>query len=177
MRAGSAFLTGVIAAAVMVGLMAVARGVGITNLDVVMIRGALATGAVSGGAWVLGFIIQLIVGGLIALIYAAVFEAIRASNWGLGLLGGIIHTIIAGFVIAAFPAISTSTGALSAPGAFAAGYGAGAIGTFIVVHLVYGMIVGGSYTPVHTHRLPPATPREVHEEEPVGAGRDEHRVP
>jgi hypothetical protein len=175
MRVGSAFLIGVIAGAVMVGLVAIARGIGITNLDLALMWGAWATGTQSGGTWVLGFVIQLIVSGLIALIYAGFFEAIRASNWGLGLVGGAIHTVIAGFVIGAFPAITTNLGVMAAPGAFATNYGSWSIATFVVVHLVYGIIVGGSYTPVHT--LPPVNPPQVHEEEPVAMGRDEHRAP
>ena len=177
MRAGSAFLIGVVAGAVMIGLAAIARGLGITNLDFAMLWGSLFTHGASAGTWVLGFIIHLIVSGLIALIYAAVFEAIRASTWGLGLIGGAIHAVIGGLIVAAFPAIVTNAGNIPAPGAFTANYGALSAATFIVVHLVYGIIVGGSYTPVHTRALPPGAPREVREEETVAAGHDEHRIP
>ncbi len=47
---------------------------------------------------------------------------------------------------------------------------------FVVAHLIYGIIVGGMYTPVHTHKLPmaAAAPQEIHEEEPVGVSHEEH---
>jgi len=68
------------------------------------------------------------------------------------------------------------------PGAFAYNYGAFTAAAFIVAHLIYGMIVGGMYTPVHTHALPPAGQKQVRGEEPVAAGHtvehpEEPRVP
>jgi len=178
MRAGLAFIAGVIGGAVMVGFVAIIRGLGMTSLDYAMVLGSLFTNNISGGTWVLGFIVHLIVSGFIALIYAAVFEAIRASNWWLGLLGGVINAIIAGFIVAGYrvPVTGVEVVGVASPGAFAINYGVAALITFIIGYLIYGLIVGSMYAPVHTHRLPAAVaaPREIHEEEPVGVGHEEH---
>jgi hypothetical protein len=178
MRVGLAFLAGVIGGAVMIALLVIARAFGWTDLNFGMIWGSIFTQHISAGTWVLGFVIHLVVSGLVALIYAAIFEAIRTSNWGLGLIGGAIHAVIAGFLFAGLPSINTlMPETIANPGAFAANYGAFTVVAFIATHLIYGMIVGGMYVPVHTHRLPPAEPRKIREEEPVGAGHEEHRVP
>jgi hypothetical protein len=176
MRAGLAFIAGVIGGAVMIGFVAVIRALGIASLDLSMLWGSLFTHNLSGGTWVLGFIVHLIVSGLIALVFAAVFEAIRASNWRLGLLGGAITAVIAGFIVAGYhvPVTGAATTTVESPGAFAINYGVASLVTFIIAYLIYGVIVGSMYTPVHLRALAAATPRETHEEEPVGAGREEH---
>src|SRR4030042_6578537 len=100
MRVGFAVLAGVIGGAVMVALVVIARALGLTELNLAMIWGSMFTREISSGTWVLGFVIHLVVSGLIALIYAAVFEAIRGSNWVTGLIGGAIHAAIGGFLFA-----------------------------------------------------------------------------
>jgi hypothetical protein len=176
MRAGLAFIAGVIGGAVMIGFIAIIRGLGIANLDLSMLWGSLFTHTFSGGTWVLGFIVHLIVSGLIALVFAAVFEAIRASNWRLGLIGGAIVAIIAGFIVAGYhvPVSDTATASVESPGAFTINYGAASLITFVIGYLIYGVIVGSMYKPVHVRTLAVTTPPEIHEEEPVGAGREEH---
>lgn len=157
MRVGLAFIAGVIGGAVMIGVIAIARALGWTDLNFALIWGSMITQNTSAGTWVLGFIIHLIISGLVALIYAAVFEAIRGSNWFTGLIGGAIHAIIGGFVFAGLPAIHPAMPNLIAePGAFAINYGTAAAVVFVVAHLIYGIIVGSMYTPVHTHKLPAA---------------------
>jgi hypothetical protein len=169
MRVGLAFLAGVIGGAVMIALVAIARAAGITDLNLGILWGSMITGNATAGTWVLGALIHLIVSGLIALIYAAVFEAIRGSNWFTGLIGGAVHAVIGGLLFAALPG---TPGFIRDPGAFAINYGSATAALFIVGHLIYGIIVGGMYTPVHTHKLPAATTREI--EEPVGVGHEEH---
>ncbi len=174
MRAGLAFTAGVIGGAVMIGLVAIARAAGVTDLNLGILWGSIFTQNTSSGTWVLGFILHLIVSGLIALIYAAVFEAIRGSNWFTGLVGGAIHAVIGGLLFSVLPAIHPAIpDIIRDPGAFAVNYGSGTAALFIIGHLIYGMIVGGMYTPVHTHGLPAAATREVREEEPVGVGPEE----
>jgi hypothetical protein len=176
MRAGRAFLAGVIAGAVMIILVVIARAIGLTDLNFGILWGSIFTQDVGGGTWFLGFVIHLIASGLIALIYAAVFEAIRGSNWFTGLIGGAIHAAIGGFALLLLPGIHPLIPeTIRDPGAFGVNYGSATAAVFIISHLVYGMIVGGMYTPVHTHKLPPAGTREIHEEEPVAAGRETRR--
>ncbi len=173
MRVGLAFLAGVIGGAVMLALVAIARAAGITDLNLGILWGSMITNDATAGTWVLGAVIHLVVSGLIAFIYAAVFEAIRGSNWFTGLIGGAIHAVIGGLALTALPAIHPAIpDLLRAPGAFAINYGAAAATLFVAGHLIYGIIVGGLYTPVHTHKLPAAATREI--EEPVGVGHEEH---
>ena len=95
MRAGLAFLAGAIGWGVMVVLLIIARATGVTDLNVSMILGSLFTREITAGTWVLGFVIGIVISGLIALVYAAVFESLRRANWGLGLVGGIIGLLVA----------------------------------------------------------------------------------
>lgn len=176
MRAGLAFIAGVIGGAVMIGFIAIIRALGIASLDLSMLWGSLFTHDLSGGTWVLGFIVHLIVSGLIALVFAGIFEAIRASNRWLGLLGGAILAVIAGFIVAGYrvPVTGAATAGMESPGAFTINYGAASLVTFIIGYLIYGVIVGSMYKPAHVRAVTVTTPREIHEEEPVGVGHEEH---
>jgi hypothetical protein len=171
MRVGLAFIAGMIGWAVMVGLLILLRGLGATNLNLSLIVGALFTGQVTAGTWVLGFVLGLFISGLIALIYAAVFEGLRRSTWWLGLIGGAIHAAIGGLFFGWMSAFHPAMPDLILPpGAFAANYGAATVIGFIALHLVFGAIVGGIYKTVHIP-APPARV-ETREEHAVGAGRD-----
>ena len=175
MRAGLAFWAGVIGAAVMVLGMWIARALGITDFNFGYFWGSLFTGTTSVGSWILGFVISLILGGLIALIYAAVFEAIGRSSWGWGVLGGVVHLIIGGLVIGwiarAHPAIPN---VIADPGYYTGNFGGPSVFAFGILHLIFGAIVGGMYHPIHKQI---AMPRgRLAEEHPVGVIHDEEDV-
>jgi hypothetical protein len=189
MRAGMAFWAGVIGAAVMVLGMWILRAAGATGFNFGYFWGSILTGTATTGSWILGFVITLILGGLIALLYAAAFEAIGRSNWGLGVLGGVAHLIIAGLVIGwismVHPAIPQ---VISDPGYFTANYGSGSVVSFGILHLIYGAIVGSMYIPLHKKiitplgkrttmeereriTVPPAAEERAPEDEPVNVGK------
>jgi len=175
MRAGLAFWAGVIGAAVMVLGMWIARALGINGFNFGYFWGSLFTGTTTVGSWILGFIITLILGGLIALIYAAVFEAIGRSNRGWGVLGGVVHLITGGLAIGwislAHPAIPQ---AISDPGCYTANFGWPSVFAFSILHLIFGAIVGGTYHPIHKQI---AMPRgRLTEKQPVGVLHDEENV-
>jgi hypothetical protein len=173
MRAGLAFWAGVIGAAVMVLGMSISRMVGGTGFDFSFWWGSMATGTTSVGSWWIGFAIQLALGGLVGLIFAAFFEAIGRSNWLLGLLGGVIFTVIGGLVLEwislVHPAIPQ---VIPDPGYFTATWGGGSIATFVIVSLIYGIIVGGMYEPIHKKVAGPR--RKLPEEQPVGVAPERH---
>ncbi len=172
MKAGLAFFAGALGGAVMVALLIVARIAGMGELNLAMTLGSMVTGQVTAATWALGFVMHLVLNGLIALIYAAAFEAMRRSTWWLGLIGGALHAAIAGFVMLLYPTIHPLIpDVIAAPGAFAANYGAAVAGAFFVVHLVYGAIVGGIYETEHPP-VPPAQRRPVSERQTVGAGAE-----
>ncbi len=173
MRAGLAFLAGVIGAAVMVLGMWLSRMTGGTGFNFGFWWGSIVTGTTSVGSWWIGFVIHLILGGLVGLIFAAFFESIGRSNWLLGLLGGVVFTIIGGLVLEwislVHPAIP---GVIPNPGYFTATWGVGSVVTFCIVSLIYGIIVGGMYEPRHK-RIAPARGK-LPEEQPVGVASERH---
>jgi len=181
MRAGLAFWAGVIGAAVMVLGMWIARMAGATGFSFGYWWGSMVTGTTTVGSWWIGFVIHLIIGGLVGLLFAAVFEAIGRSNWRLGLAGGVVFAVIGGLVLEwislVHPAIP---GVIPNPGYFTAAWGAGSVVTFWIVSLIYGAIVGGMYVPLHRKVI---TPRgrvieERHEREEVMVPpAPEERVP
>jgi hypothetical protein len=183
MRAGLAFWAGVLGAIVMVIGMWIAYGAGATGFSFSGWWGSMALGNTSGGSWVLGFFIHLILGGLIGLVYAAFFEAIGRSNWGLGLLGGFIQLVIGGFALGwisnvhpAIPQVITN------PGFFTSYWGWASILTFCLVTLAFGIIVGSMYEPIHKKRPAFREREKAAEEFPVGAAperreREEVHVP
>jgi hypothetical protein len=161
--------------AVMVGLTILLRAVGATELNLSMIVGSLFTGQVSGGTWVLGFVAGLIISGGIALIYAAAFEALRRSNWRLGLIGGAIHAAIGGLFFGLMSSFHPAMpNLITPPGPYAINYGPVTVAGFIALHLLFGAIVGAMYRTVHIP-TPPARLDRTREEHVVTAG--ERRVP
>jgi hypothetical protein len=173
MRAGLAFWAGVLGAIVMSIGMWIAYGTGATGFVFGWWWGSMALGSTSGGAWVLGFFINLILGGLIGLVYAAFFEAIGRANWALGLLGGFIQLVIGGFVLGwisdVHPAIPQ---VIVNPGFFTSYWGWASILTFCLVTLAFGLIMGVTYKPIHQKRPARKKAEELpREEQPVGAGR------
>ncbi len=173
MRAGLAFWAGVIGAAVMVLGMWISRMAGGTDFSFGFWWGSMVTGTTSVGSWWIGFVIHLILGGLVGLIFAAFLESLGRSNWLLGLLGGVVYTIIGGLVLEwislVHPAIP---GVIPNPGYFTATWGVGSVVTFCIVSLIYGIIVGGMYEPIHK-RVAPARAK-LPEEQPVGVTSERH---
>jgi hypothetical protein len=172
MRAGLAFWSGVIGAAVMVLGMWIAQVFGGTGFNFGDWWGSMALGNTTGTAWGLGFIIQLAFGGVVALIFAAVFESLGRSNWLLGLLGGFIFLVIGGFALEGVSAIHPAIPqVIPDPGYFTANYGPASIASFCVLTLIYGIIVGTMYVPLHVRRVV-----ETRREEHLGRIPEEHAV-
>ena len=179
MRAGLAFWAGVIGAAVMVLGMWISRMAGGTGFNFGYWWGSMVTGTTTVGSWWIGFVIHLILGGLVGLIFAAFFEAIGRSNWLLGLLGGVVFTVIGGLVLEWISLVHPAVpGVIPDPGYFTSTWGASSVVTFWIVSLIYGMIVGGMYIPVHPKRLMaprrPIEERPVEEREVVGVRHERH---
>ena len=172
MRAGLAFWSGVIGAAVMVLGMWIARVLGGTGFNFGYWWGSMALGTTTGAAWGLGFIMQLVFGGLVALIFAAIFESIGRSNWLLGLLGGVVFLVIGGFALEGVSSIHPAIPqVIPDPGFFTANYGAPSIATFCILTLIYGAIVGALYVPRRIRRM-----TEVRREERLEPLSEEHAV-
>lgn len=160
MNAKRAFSAGVLGGIVMTILVVVGNLLGM-NVSLSMILGTLFGLEPSATAWILGFVVHLVISGLIALAYAAVFERLRrpaTASVGVGL--SIIHALIGGVVMGFIPMIHwLIPGTLPAPGFFLQNAGpsplAGIV-IFFVLHMIYGAIVGGLY-----HRVTVPRRREV----------------
>ena len=136
MNTGRAVAAGIVAAAVVSVIVLVLRPVGVP-LDIFP-RLAERFG---GSSWVMGLTLYVLIGGGVALAYAAFFEfALHQAGVGPGLLLGACNTIIAGFLWARG----------SDPGKFWVHFGAAGIAALFLVHFVYGAVVGGLYRTKHT---------------------------
>jgi hypothetical protein len=154
MKWGKAFLIGMLAGAVMVLLLAIGRLFGIqANLS--MMVGTMFGFAPGIGTWILGFIVHVVLSGLIAFLYAAGFEYItHSASASIGATFSIIHILIGGFMMGLIPLLHPMIPEMMpAPGAFLAGLGVAGVIEFIVLHLVYGILVGAMYSPVKHSEL------------------------
>jgi hypothetical protein len=102
----------------------------------------------------LGYGLHFVAGLAFAAIYYAVFRAIDEASWWLGAVFGLIHALFAGTALVNIllpmihPRMATpfsgahSVPLLEPPGFLLLNYGASTPVVMIVVHLVYGAIVG-----------------------------------
>lgn len=136
MNTGRAFVAGIIGTVVMSVVMLGMRAAGVP----LHIETRLG-GAIGMASWLPGLILYVLIGGLVALVYAAIFEWwLHQAGVGPGLLLGACNTIFAGFIWSR----------MAGPGQFWDRFGAAGIGTLFLVHFVYGAVVGGLYRTKHT---------------------------
>lgn len=157
MHAGKAFGAGVAGGVVFTILLWLARTILGMPMNLSMLEGTLLVRPPGPVAWVVGFVMHLIISGLIALVYAWAFEHItRRAGAGVGALFGLVHAVIAGLVMGMVPAMHPLIPeVLPAPGAFLSNIPGGVLALF-VLHAIYGAVVGAIYAPVAVvnHRSP-----------------------
>ena len=102
----------------------------------------------------LGYGLHFIAGLAFASIYYAIFRAIDEASWWLGAVFGLIHALFAGTALVnillplVHPRMATpssgadSTPLLEPPGFLLLNYGASTPAVMVIVHVVYGAIVG-----------------------------------
>lgn len=146
MNTSTAFMAGVVGGITMTIIMTLGRILGMeVNLE--MMLGTMFGLRPSGGAWVLGLLVHLTVSGGIALLYAFAFEHLthRAGAF-VGAAFGLFHALLGGLVMAAVPPMHwLIPDSMREPGMFLANFGTFAVVAFIVLHVLYGAIVGGLY--------------------------------
>ncbi len=135
-------------AAAMTALMLVVRGLGLSGLNLELFLGSMVTSTLGFGPWALGLGIHLVIGAGFGVVYAALMETSERSGFRAGMLIGAVHAVLAGIFLpllgAAHPMVRA--GSLPAPGPFATGLGDGTAATlFVLLHLLYGAIVGRAY--------------------------------
>ena len=135
MNPGRAFIAGVIGALAMSVIMIWLRAIGVPIHLELKLAAMLGT-----SLWIVGLVAYLLIGGVLALGYAVVFEyVLNQAGIGAGLLVGACHTIAAGFVWSQ----------LTGPGPFWFSFGSSGIATLFLLHFVFGAIVGGLYRTEH----------------------------
>ena len=150
MKANRAFFSGLLGGIVLTILLAGARVIGISELNLEMTLGTLGT-TPDLNAWTIGFVLHLMLAGVFALVYGQIFEHLARAGVGIGLLVGLLHAVVVGIVLGFLTWIHPVLGAeLPAPGFFAAGLGLDDVLVFLAVHMIFGMLVGVLYEkPLH----------------------------
>lgn len=166
-----AFYSGVIGGFVTFVAMIVGRRVGVTELNVELLLGSLVTHDLSLLAGAIGSVLYLVLAGLIACLYAIGFVHVtRRASWAIGLLFSLVHVGMMGLVMDALgdfhplmvrPPLPILEGHLLAPGLFAVNFGAMTVLGFVVLHFVYGGLVGALLQHVPRRRFVPAVASAV----------------
>ncbi len=148
-----AVFAGIIGGLVMYGMRLTMKTAGIDlKMDMMRMRGTMVN--VHGGAGrAVGMLIHLGGSGLIAVIYAWLFDLLGARDhlWLWGLLGGAIHWVFAGLFLAMVPAMHPEIPERRpVPGAFARNFGVPDVPGFLMGHVLYGVVVGILYASFHT---------------------------
>lgn len=154
MNYGKAFYAGVFGGLIMGIIMMIAHYTDMTPLDMPMYQGSLMLGEISSMAWWVGMFSHLIISGLIAIVYAFGFVYfVEKANWVVGAVFGFIHWLIAGvfFGIMSFVHPLMQTNELASPGIFATNFGYFSIAAVLILHLIYGAVVGAIYNPGRDH--------------------------
>ena len=100
-------------------------------------------------AFIVGLMMHLVISGLIALLYALGFEKVtHRAGTGVGAGFSVIHILIGGMFMGMMPMMHPRIPPMNAPGWFMADLGMMGVVAFIVLHAIYGAIVGGMYGPI-----------------------------
>jgi hypothetical protein len=114
-----------------------------------LLLGSMITGRAGLGSWILGFAMHIGAGAAFALVYAAAFEAEGHASAARGARYGLLHALVSGLALTLMPSLHPLVPeVLRAPGPFMLGLGwLGAL-AFVMLHVIYGAIVGFVYGPI-----------------------------
>lgn len=150
MKTGKAFLSGVVGGAVMSAIMFMARTVVGMEVKLELLLGTMIGLEPGTTAWLVGFVMHLMISGGIALAYAWVFEnVLHRASWQTGLLVSLAHIVVAGVFMGMMPMVHPLVPeVMPGPGFFMLNLGAMGLAAFVMLHLLFGAIVGAMYGPV-----------------------------
>lgn len=151
MKYGRAFAFGVLGSLVMTVMGVAGRAMGMpANIE--MMLGTMFGLPAGTTAWLLGFGIHLLNGGIFGLIDGCGFEYLtRRADWLVGVGFGLVHALPAGVFMGFVPAIHPMIPEqMPAPGWFMAGMGMMGIVAEFVMHAIFGAIVGAGYGRIAT---------------------------
>lgn len=152
MKTGTAFLAGVVGGAVMSAIMFMARTVVGMEVKLELLLGTMIGLQPGTTAWIVGFVMHLVISGLIAIAYAWVFEnVLHRAGWQTGVLVALAHILVAGVFMGMMPMVHPLVPeVLPGPGFFMLGLGMMGLVAFVMLHLIFGAIVGAMYGPTLT---------------------------
>jgi len=132
----------------------IAQELGWTRMDIPLLLGCVVTDD-RGRASVIGYVLHFVNGLLFALVYYAIFRAVGHAGWLFGGALGVVHAAFSGGALltvllpAVHPRMATpwsdaeETPLLEPPGFLLVNYGRRTALWTLVLHVVYGAIVGG----------------------------------
>ena len=152
----SALLWGFAATVVLTTFLIAAGSLGFTRIDIPFIVGTMFTSN-RDRAKVIGYVLHLLNGWVLAVLYALYFEDLHRATWWLGAIAGAVQGLA--IVTALLPLlpgvhprmVSDSRGPeptrlLEPPGFLATNYGRRTPLFVILAHTIYGAILGAFYT-------------------------------
>ena len=148
-------LWGFVGTVVLTSLMAGSQWLGLTRMNIPFMLGTMLTPD-RDRATLVGFLVHLLNGWWLALIYTAAFQSWRRATWWLGAGIGLVHAaFVLLVVLPLLPGLHprmaseqrgpTPTRQLEPPGFLALNYGRRTPLSVVVAHLVYGAILGLFY--------------------------------
>ena len=154
MNVGGWLLWGFAGTVVLTTVLAGTQSLGLTRLNILYLLGTMFTSD-RDRAKLIGVFVNLALGWLFALVYAAAFHSWGASWWR-GALIGLVHSaflLVVGMSVlpAIHPRMASETQGptakrqLEPPGLLALHYGVGTPISVVLAHVIYGAILGGFY--------------------------------
>ena len=146
---GAAIIAGVVATVVMTIVMYMGRAMMPQQMpmNILHMLGTMMTRS-TGPAYVMGTMMHGVMGIVFALIHVAVFVALGLEAllaWGI--LFGVVHWVIAGMGMGMMGTMHPviRSGEMPAPGPFVKNLPMMNVMGFLMVHVIYGLVVGGLY--------------------------------
>jgi hypothetical protein len=118
-------------------------------MDMPRMLGLMFVGPGSGAVTLIGLAAHVMMGVIFAIMYVLLFNGFGiAPSWQWGALFGAVHGVLAGLFFGMMPAIHPRMGngeELPGPGLFGHNLGGAVPMAIIVLHVVFGAVVGGVY--------------------------------
>ncbi|MFW6195643.1 MAG: DUF6789 family protein [Chloroflexota bacterium] len=148
--AGAAVLAGIVGTLVMTAVLYAGKWMLPEQMpmDILRMQGTMMTRNV-GAAYVIGAMTHTVMGIIFALIHTALYHAlgIEEGLLGWGILFGAVHWVIArmGFSMMGAMHPLMKSGEMTTPGPFAKNYPMMTVVGFLMLHVIYGLVVGSVY--------------------------------
>jgi hypothetical protein len=155
-QAGSAIFAGLIGGIAFLMVVYMGLGVGMTRMNFLYMLGSMVAPKSSRGtAYVIGFVVHMMMSAVFGLVHAGLLTAIGVSTVGSAaawdLLIGAVHGVL---VLIALPTMLAMahplvrTGDLERPGVAMVGYGSMTPAGSLMAHIAFGVITGAIYAAI-----------------------------